>query len=537
MLAVGTGLDTHATLERVVRVAADLVDARYGALGVRDSDGAGLADFVHAGIDARTRSRLGHLPEGHGLLGLLLDDPRPIRLPDITRFPGSVGFPQGHPEMRSFIGVPLRVGDRVFGNLYLTDKRGADEFTAEDEVLLLALAAATGVAVENARLFEQSRRRARWLRAVSETNARLLSGSPVEAALQAIAESARELSAASAVLILLTDAEGTALSVGAVAGDKLEELLGARIAVDDPLLEEVLRSGAPRAFGDLASLPHLGPRLVEQGFGPAMVVVPEAASRARVVLVSLRDKGAARSTLEQAPLLSSFAAQATLAHEFAEQQHDRRQLDLLADRDRIAKELNDHVIRRLFATGMDLQGSLRRIADPRARAQIHGLVGQLDRIAREIRTSVFDLHTAETRPESLRHKLFDIVTELTADTVLTPTIRVDGTVDGRLPAHLVEHVQAVVREALSNAVRHSGATDVTVDVRTDDTVTVVVADNGRGIPAGRRSSGLANLHRRARACGGAAFVTGAPGEGTTLTWVAPLHRGHGADEQRAAEDL
>ncbi|MEU6641844.1 GAF domain-containing protein [Saccharomonospora sp. NPDC046836] len=523
VLAVGTGLELHSTLQRIVHAAVQLVDARYGALGVLDATGEGLAEFVYDGIDPETRARMGHLPEGHGVLGLLIKEPRPIRLPDITQHPTSVGFPPNHPPMRNFLGVPVRVRDHVFGNLYLTEKKGGGEFSVDDEIVLRSLAAAAGAAVENARLFEHSRMRERWLGAISSINTTLLAGASTGDALQAIAASAKDLADAGAALVLLTSPDQATLSVGAVTGGGLERLLGVTVASTDRVVGDVARTGEPKIIPDLAQLSRANAPLIGDEFGPAVVAPLRTATRTSGVLLAIREKGSEQFTEQQVSMLSSLAAQAMVALEFADKQDNERQLALLADRDRIAQSLHDHVIQRLFATGMSLEGTLRRISDPKSRERIRDAVEKLDEVAREIRTSVFDLHAAnERRPHSLRRRLLDIIAELSASSTVAPTIRIDGAVDSVVPATMGEHVEAVVRESLSNAIRHANATDIRVDVEAADQLVITVSDNGVGVPETARRSGLSNLEQRARTCGGEGVITSSPGKGTQVRWTAPL---------------
>src|SRR5579859_4430750 len=193
VVAIGSGLELEAMLRRIVEAAVDLVDARYGALGVIGEDQR-LIEFIPVGLSPDEIAQIHHWPEGRGLLGLLIEDPRPLRLADMAAHPASAGFPDGHPPMRSFLGVPVRVRDEVFGNLYLTNKRGGGEFTEDDEAVLHALGAAAGVAVENARLYGAARRQQRWIQASAEVTTRLLSGSEPAEVLADITRQALELS-------------------------------------------------------------------------------------------------------------------------------------------------------------------------------------------------------------------------------------------------------------------------------------------------------------------------------------------------------
>ncbi|MFC9250262.1 sensor histidine kinase [Amycolatopsis thailandensis] len=525
VLAVGTGLELDSTLQRIVQAAVELVDAQYGALGVvGDEDG--LSQFVYVGIEPEIRATMGHLPEGRGLLGLLIEEPHPVRVPDLSAHPASVGFPANHPPMHSFVGVPVRVRDEVFGNLYLTEKRGAAEFTADDEVVLQALAAAAGVAIDNARLFERSRTRERWLEAVAKVNGELLGGASVIETLGLIVRSVRELAGADEVMILLAEdgPEGTRpLTVTAVSGERHAFLQGKSISGEHPVLDEVFDDGPACLIADLGTVFTSADKALS---GPGVVAPLTSAAGVGGVLVASREKGTQQFKADQIPMLSSFGDQAAVALEFAEKQRNQRLLDVLADRDRIAQDLHDHVIQRLFATGMSLQSILPRVPDDFARNRVTQAVEQLDRTVREIRTSIFDLHTAGAdEATSLRRRLLDVVTELTTAPAVTPSVRIAGAADTLVPAELYEHAEAVVREALSNAIRHSGADEISVTVEADTELAIEVSDNGVGLPSTGRRSGLDNLSQRAERCGGHAEFTDRAGGGTRIVWRVPLSRG------------
>lgn len=524
VLAVGTGLELEGTLRRIIQTAVELVGARYGAVGVLGED-SGLSQFVYVGIDAETRGRMGHLPEGKGLLGELIEHPQPIRIPDLANHPASVGFPANHPPMRSFLGVPIRVRDAVFGNIYLTEKQGEAEFTADDEVVLRALAAAAGIAVENARLFEETRLRERWQQASREVNATLLGGASGDEAMRLIVERVLQLSVSDCALILLIDPDqGGQLVVRAAAGEHGEQLLGSVIATTEPAIAEVVASGTPTLIPDLTHVLPAGLSIEGAEYGPALAVPLGAVNRVSGVLLALRDKGAARFAQEQVPVLGSFADQTALALELADKQRTQVQLDLLADRDRIAGDLHDHVIQRLFATGMSLQGGVRRITDPEARRRVTSAVEQLDQTVQEIRTSIFDLHTsADDSGISLRRRLLDTVAELSADTAVSPSIRIDGAVDTLVQQQeIAEHAVAVLREAVSNALRHAQASEIIVTVEAAENLIIDVVDNGIGIPAGTARSGLLGIERRAAKCAGTATIEPGPRGGTRVTWRVPL---------------
>ena len=242
VLAIAEGLDLDTTLRRIVHSAADLIEARYAALGVLGPAG-GIERFLHVGMDPEIVGRIGPLPEGKGLLGQLIVDPRPLRVPDLGAHEASVGFPAHHPPMRTFLGVPIRVGDAVFGNLYLTEKLGGGEFTAADEVFAQALAAAAGIAVQNSDLFEQTRVREQWLETSAEIRGELLTGAGDRDVLYLIAHRTLELVDADATVIALgPDHEGR-FHVGALAGLGGGHV-GEELAADDPLLIEVVEGRA-----------------------------------------------------------------------------------------------------------------------------------------------------------------------------------------------------------------------------------------------------------------------------------------------------
>jgi signal transduction histidine kinase len=521
VVAVGAGLELAGTLQRIVQTAVELVDARYGALGVL-GDQEGLSEFVYVGIDAETRTRMGHLPEGKGLLGHLISHPYPIRLPDLAEHPSSVGFPANHPPMRSFLGTPVRVRDAVFGNLYLTEKKGEAEFNDDDAVVLEALAAAAGVAVENARLFEQARLRERWQHASGEVNALLLGGAESDEAFQLIARRTCELSGSDTALILLAGDSGETLRVEAGAGTRGEEMVGRQISARIPAFATVITDGEPTVYADFAETLGAEADLFGE-FGPADAVPFGSATVAGGVLLALRNKGDRQFGQEQLPMLASFAAQAALALELADKQRQQRMLDLLADRDRIAGDLHDHVIQRLFAAGMSLQAIVGRISDAEARGRVSRVVGELDETMRDIRTSIFDLHTAgDENSTSLRRRMLDLVAEASANTEMSPAVRISGAVDTLVPQTIGDHALAALREGVSNAVRHAHATDIVVTVEAGTDLVIGVTDNGVGMPPDVARSGLLNLERRARECGGVITVSPKPDGGTRLVWRVPL---------------
>jgi signal transduction histidine kinase len=516
VLAVATGLELEATLRRIVQSAVSLVDARYGALGVLASDGS-ISRFIDVGLHPGVRETLGPPPTGKGLLGQLILEPEPLRLADLSAHPASVGFPANHPPMHSFIEVPVRVRDSIYGNLYLTEKFGGGEFTADDEVVLQALAAAAGIAVQNADLFEQGRVRQLWLEALGEVRGEVLAGASDRDVLQLVAARTLELTTSAAALVLLgPDDEGL-----------FEQASGAGLALGPfpdgvrpgPALDEVAESRSPLMTESPAAF--LGGDL-PGGLGPSTAVPMRSGERVIGMLVAIRRGDAPPFGPVEVPLLTSFAEQAALALEIAEKSRAQRQIDVLADRDRIARDLHDHVIQRLFATGLKLQSTARRAMLPDVQERIRQAVDELDETVCEIRTSIFDLHTADKDDTSLRRRLLDTVDDVVADSTMTSSVRTSGPVDTLVPAALVPHVLAAVREGTSNAVRHSGGRTVTVTLEVGADLVLQIVDDGTGMPDDVARSGLHNLADRAEELDGTLEVRRRPGGGTRLTWCVPL---------------
>jgi signal transduction histidine kinase len=520
-LSVSTGLDLDSTLHRIVEAATALVDARYGALGVLREDGDGLAAFIHVGIDDELAARMGSLPEGKGVLGQLIREPYPLRIRDLGQHPSSVGFPPHHPPMHSFVGVPVLVRGRVFGNLYLTEKAHG-EFTAEDEAVLTALAGAAGIAIDNARLYEEGETRRRWLAAVSDVRAALLDAEPADEAVGLIVERLVALTEADAAWLMRgPDPDDGTFTVVAQSGDGLTDLRGSSWAGEDsPVLDGIVRGNGVVSL-DLSSLPDIGPSGI--AWGPALGIPMDGTHAAAAVVIVCRRAGAPPFDASIAPLVGAFVDQARVALEAAARQQLARQLDVYEDRDRIARDLHDLVIQRVFAAGLALQSILPRVGDAEARRRVQGVIRQLDDTVRDIRTTIFDLHTAQgaEQDDSLRRRVLDIVTE-TAGDLLQPTVRMSGAIDSLVSGELAADVEAVVREGVSNAARHSGGQHVIVTLEVADDVCVEVIDDGRGIDEKAARSGLRNLEDRARHHRGVATVAPLADGGTRLRWSAPL---------------
>jgi signal transduction histidine kinase len=521
-LSVSAGLDLDTTLRQIIEAAAHLVDAEFGALGVLRPEG-GLGAFITVGLDDDRRAALGSLPEGKGLLGQLITDPRPLRIPDLGGHPSSVGFPPGHPPMRTFLGVPITVRGTVFGNLYMTEKRGGGQFTAEDEAVLVALAGAAGIAIDNARLYEEGEVRRRWLAAVADVRSTLLGGMPPEQALHLVVDRVGALTDADAAWLMSgPDPVDGSYEVQAQAGHGLVDVTGSRVHPEDAAALRAVVEAGTVADLDLTGLPHVGPD-AHVVWGPSIGVPLHSSDAQAAVVIAARHADRPAFDPAVGPLISEFADQVALALDMAARQQVARRLDVYADRDRIARDLHDHVIQRLFAAGLSLQAAATRVRDDAVQQRLRSVVDQLDETVRDIRTTIFDLHTTDgaDHADSLRRRVLDVVTE-TAGETLHATVRMSGAVDSLVTGDLAVDVAAVVREGVSNAARHAGATHVTVTLDVADQVRVEVRDDGRGIDATVACSGLRNLAERALRWGGVSCVQRLDEGGTALRWCAPL---------------
>ena len=523
VVAVGSNLELEVMLRQIVEAAVSLVSARYGALGVI-GEGGRLAEFIPVGLDEQEIARIHHWPEGRGLLGELISNPEPLRLADMSTHARSFGFPDGHPAMKSFLGAPVRVRDEVYGNLYLTEKLDGGEFDDEDEAVLVALGAAAGVAIGNARLYKEAQRQQQWLRASGEVTQRLLSGAHTGEVLALVTERALEISGADLVVLALPADDGRQLVIEHAAGDGAAEAVGLVLPVSHSASGLVLHTGKPVTFDDFSGDERVAPVAREHlGLGPAVVVPLGAPGNVRGILTAGRGRGSMPLAAPAVELLVSFAAQAGVGLELAAHRADAQRLAVFEDRDRIARDLHDLVIQRLYATGMSLEGVSARLGDSDNGRRITSAVDALDQTIREIRAAIFSLHARPAADEgSLRSKILEAVDDAAIAIGFAPALRMSGRIDD-IPAEVAEHMLGALREALSNAARHAKASrvDVTVEAGPGD-LTLLVRDNGIGISGTGRRSGLANLADRAALLGGIMRAGPASGGGTELEWRVPL---------------
>ncbi|MFF9075460.1 GAF domain-containing protein [Streptomyces sp. NPDC014735] len=557
VMGLGRGLELPEVLRGIVEAAVTLTDAEYGALGII-GDGQKLLEFLPVGLSEEVAARIGQSPCGRGILGELIRHPEPLRLTDLGRHPRSYGFPPHHPPMHTFLGVPVRVRDEVFGNLYLTEKRGGADFDDDDEAVLTTLSIAAGVAIDNARMYDESRRREQRLEALGEITRALLSGADADEVLDLIAERAMEVAGADRAAVLLPGARPGAavaapgpasgaeerLTVAVAHGRDSEHVTGLSVPASGSLAGLAARSGAPAYCADVRTDPRAHPfgGGAEDGLGPVVAVPLRLGGGAMGALRLGRPVGRPPFDDTEVALVSGFADQAAIALELARGRAESEELAVMHDRDRIARDLHDLAIQRLFATGMTLQSTTRAIADrPDAAERVSRAVDDLDTTIRIIRSTIFDLRTAGGSGHSgLRHRMAETARTAARALGFRPSVRIDGPVDTTVPDELAEHVVAVAAEAVSNASRHAGASRIDIVLSADDAVTLTVTDDGIGVPdvhttvpgAGAaaggdgqpvRRGGLANMRTRAELCGGTLGVERPAEGGTRVVWRAPLH--------------
>ncbi|WP_432585856.1 GAF domain-containing protein [Streptomyces sp. HD1123-B1] len=528
VLSVGRELDLEQVLRRIVESAVALTDAEYGALGVVDRHR--LSQFLPVGISEDLVHRIGPLPSGHGLLGELIRHPQPLRLTDLSEHPASHGFPEHHPPMRSFLGVPIRVRDEVFGNLYLTEKRGGAQFDPDDEAVLTTLSVAAGVAIDNARLYHESRRREQWLEALGVITRTLLAGTPANQVLSLIARLALQVALADSAAVLLPVAGTDSLKVEVAEGHDAERIGGLVVPADGSLAGLAARTGRPAVATDVRvdararawPLPDQ-----ESEFGPLVAVPLVANERSSGSLRLCRLAGRPPFDDNEVELLSGFAAQAALALELARHRAESEHMALLQDRDRIARDLHDLAIQRLFATGLTLQSAGRLIERPEAAERVGRAVDDLDETIKIIRSTIFALRTVgneDGEPATLRRRLVKAVRAASDALGFAPSLLMDGPVDSDVPDDHGDQLLAVLAEALSNTVRHSRAqrVDVRLTVENAGGITLMVTDNGVGLGGATPSGGLVNMRSRAALLGGALRIEEPDAGGTRLIWRVPL---------------
>ncbi len=518
-------LSLPVVLRRVVEAARAVAGARYAALAVIGPDGA-LEQFVHAGMDAATVAAIGQLPRNRGVLGALIKDQAPIRLRLISDDPRSSGFPKGHPPMTTFLGVSVRSHASVFGNLYLAERLDGATFTAEDEELVEALAATAGIAIENARLYDESSRRQEWLRESGQISRHLMSATGDElAVLERLADSVKRLASADIVILVLPCADETGeLEVTVAAGVDKGSLLGLRFPTEESAAWLVMEAG----HGVMIDYrENAGLRYVDFGgfvpVGPIMAVPLTGAGETRGAIVVGRLTHQTSFTQADLEMAEAFAEQAALALELTDARANRERLAALENRDRIARDLHDHVIQRLFAAGLTAQSLAETTTEPLIQEGLARTIGDLNATIRQIRTTIFGLTDNAVTATSLRRSVASIVDQMTQTLGFRPEVNLSGPLDTMADDAMVGDVEAVLRESLTNVSRHAGATAVVVQVAAGaSALTISIADDGVGMGQMSRRSGLANLRSRAEARGGHLTIGEGDEKGLRLQWAIPI---------------
>jgi two-component system, NarL family, sensor histidine kinase DevS len=436
------------------------IPPRPAFTGGRRSGRLGLADFITHGVSDEERAAIGALPHGHGILGLLIREPRPVRLGDIGSDPRAFGFPAQHPQMRTFLGVPLLIRDEVFGNLYLTEKAGGAQFTDDDQQVVVALASAAGVA--NARLYRRGQQRQQWLEGGAEIVEAILGDVQRDESLDLVARRARELAGADLSAIFVVEGDEFVLAAVSSPDDAVQQ--GIRMPMDGTLLGQVARSGKPIVAADAAASEdaltgseHRWPRLGSAVFAP----LGSSEGTLGVLVVGAAPGTDMRYVDEDVRLVGTFASQAALALERARAQAVQAQLAVFEDRDRIARDLHDLVIQRLYASGLRLQGALRLIEDVQASSRVQAAIDDLDATIREIRSTIFELHE-RVDEKGLSAEIRAVLQEAEGSFGFASRWVAEGPVERAVPAEIRPHLVATLREALANAGRHSGANRVDV---------------------------------------------------------------------------
>jgi signal transduction histidine kinase len=525
-LTLASELSLPVVLQRIVDLAAQLTDARYGAMGVIGEDGS-LVEFVTTGISARERRQIGAPPLGQGILGLLIEDPRPVRIPDIGSHEKSVGFPANHPAMRSFLGAPVQAMGRVYGNIYLAEKRGAGEFSEEDQESLVILATQAGVAIANASMYQEIRSRERWLDALRAITNNVLSGADRSALLQQIAEHALELASADVATITTVTATPGELVVAASIGVRSAELLGQTMPAERSISGEVIRAGRTLVLADLSADARAFQPIVRLGrHGPALFVPLRVRGGTAGTLMVANLKGGRPFDPGTRRTVESFTDQASVALEFDKSQADLRRLGLMDERERIAKELHDGIIQSLFAVGMNLQGTALMAGSPATAARIESSVEELDKVIRDLRNYIFGLRPGILADRQLDQALRVLGQDLESRSSVKVQVEIDAAVAAALSPRSTDIVQ-LTREALSNVSRYAQASRVRVSLgRRGSTAVLAIEDDGVGFDTRRKTvgNGLRNMKERVAAFGATLDVSSGDGKGTRLRVQIPIQQ-------------
>ena len=525
-LALASELSLPTVLQRIVDLATEITGATYGALGTLGSRGE-ISEFLTSGISPEQREAMGAPPVGLGLLGALIEDSHVLRLSNISDDPRSVGFPPGHPPMRSFLGSPVTSKGRVFGNIYLTEKIGAPGFTEDDESALVVLATQAGIAIENARAYEETRQRERSLESLREITNAILAGADADEALELIADRARELVGAELASIAVPTDDSRALVLQAVSGAHADQLRGQTFPQSGSISGEVIAAGRPSFIGDLSDDDRAFQPVVRIGeMGPAIFVPLSVAGKPFGTLGVANLHRGQPFTENDLRVVETFAAQAAVAVEYARAHEELQQMAVMLDRERIAKELHDGAIQSLFAVGMGLEATAAMTDNDDVVQRIDQASQEVDRVIRDLRNYIFGLRPGILADRQLDQALREMALDFESKTGIVTAVDIDESIASELSSRAGDLVQ-LTREALSNIGRHSKAETCSVKLRRDDEVAVLeIDDDGAGFESVMTESGpgngLRNIRERAESLGGVARIDSKPSEGTTITVTLPV---------------
>jgi signal transduction histidine kinase len=533
-MILASELDPDTLLQRIADLSREVIGARYAAVGVL-GDHRQLLRFIHSGIDQATVDRIGHLPEGRGVLGAVIDEQRPLRLHDIADHPRSYGFPEHHPPMRSFLGVPIVVRGRVFGRLYITEKQGAPDFTKDDERIALTFAAQAGVALENARLYEEVQarggelaRRVRELSSVEHVGHLLISGVGIDDVLRSAAEEALKLTGASRSVLMLLDVDSGELVIKEIAGDAPPgDYVGTRLAPNSSKAHAVLARMTGESVEDLAADAEVDPEVLGQlGHPRSGAFVPLIVRGRGVGALAVYDRTDQRPfSSDDLAILQILANQAAIALENERLTMALRDLAVLEERERISKELHDGVIQSIYSVGLSLQGSrsLLQRNPELVTTRIDQAIAELDNVVRDVRSYIFELRPKSVEELGLGTAVAELVKEFEVNTLAHTTLQLDDEACSALGEDQQTHVVQIVREVLSNIARHAHATEVDISFRKEGSlIELIISDDGRGFDPDtvHRGHGLRNMEERARKLGGTLEISPGDGKGTRHTlWI------------------
>ena len=532
-MVLASELSLAAVLQHIVELAVEITEAHYGAVGVLGSGAERLAEFITTGISPEARAQIGHIPYGRGVLGQLIDDPRPLRLARVADHGSSSGFPPAHPPMTTFLGAPVMARGKVFGNIYLTEKAESAEFNQADEDALVILAAQAGVAIENARIFKESEHRRRSLEAMAELTDHIIAGEDTVSILEKVASHARDLVHADLSMIVGRPRGADELAIIVADGHAAEDLRGMRMPADGSISGEVMRTLRPIVVDESEGGQHpYQPLANAADIGPAIFVPLRMRGEVFGTLSVANRREGQPFTADDLALVQTFANQAAVALENGNAQEDRKRLSLLDERERIGRELHDGVIQSLFAVGMSLQGTAMASTDEETRRRLDGAVDELDRAIHDLRNYIFGLRPVILDDNHLDEALKELVAEFSATSGVVAVAQIEPAAATAL-ASISGDVVQIVREALSNVRKHAAASTCRVSLRIDgEGVILEIDDDGTGFDpdAAHAGLGLNNIRERARRLGGQGGIESAPGSGTVVSVNLPAD----SDADRAA---